>query len=316
MGTPKYLAPERIAGREATPESDLYSVAVIGYEMVAGKPPFKGEDVAATLAAHQRSPVPSLLEVRPDAPPEYVAAIERGLAKDPAARFATAEKMRDALTQPAYDETMAVPTMTLPVTPVPMRDPDPTPTPPPPRRRAAAAPAAASAPTKTKAKTKTTPTTRRRPVWPWVLVCALVLGLVAGAIVLLTNGGEPLPTSAEDPSVTTPQTTPPSLPPSLVPQVPQNLGQLIALLGANPAKYGTRGPELLGKLQSFRSSPSSDGATRLIDEISGWVNKGELNPVIGATAIRVLSSSVSIAQEDEGDDGERVPPGQAKKGQD
>src|SRR5262245_17732991 len=102
MGTPTYLAPERGSGHEATPQSDLYSVAVIGYEMVAGKPPFKGEHVAATLAAHQRSPIPSLYQVRPDAPQEYVTAIERGLAKDPGSRFASAEEMRDALTRPAY----------------------------------------------------------------------------------------------------------------------------------------------------------------------------------------------------------------------
>ncbi len=316
LGTPTYLAPERGAGREATPESDLYSVAVIGYEMVAGKPPFKGEHVAATLAAHQRAEIPSLLAVRPDAPPEYVAAIERGLAKDPGARFASAEEMRDALIEPAYESTQAVRTLTMPLAPTPLRDPEPTPTPTPPPRRMAPVPIPQPARTKTP---KTTPakTGRRRPLWPWVLVGALLLGLVAGAIVGLTGTDDPLPsdsaTQAQEPIVTT---TPPTLPATLVPQVPQTIDQLITLLAANPTKYGTRGPELLAALRSFRAAPSSGAAADLIDEVRGWLDDGELDPVIGAAAIRFLSPTAAAG--DNGDNGNdngngKAPPGQSKK---
>src|SRR5262245_35522605 len=215
LGTPTYLAPERVAGHDATPQSDLYSVAVIGYEMVAGKPPFKGEHVAATLAAHQRAPIPSLLEVRPDAPGGYLDVIERGLAKDPDARFASADEMRDALTQSAFESTQAVRTMTMPIPPAPVLDPEPTPTPStPPARRTMPAPAAkpSTKPKKTK-PTKPTTTRTKRPVWPWVLAGALVLGLLIGAIAGLTSGGSsnesPL---AQEPVVTT---TPPTLPATL-----------------------------------------------------------------------------------------------------
>src|SRR5262249_6195060 len=205
MGTPTYLAPERVAGQEATPRSDLYSVGVIGYEMVAGKPSFKGEHVAATLAAHQRAPVPSLLDVRPDAPAAYAAAIERGLAKDPADRFASADEMRDALTQPAFEETMAVRTQTMPLPPVPPVAPLPGVSRPKPHRQRRRPPKPA--------------TTRAGPPrWRGCLAGALWLGLVAGAIVGLTGNNEPLRTpSGQEPTVVT--TTPPTLPATLVPQV-------------------------------------------------------------------------------------------------
>jgi len=316
MGTPTYLAPERVAGREASPQSDLYSAAVIGYEMVAGKPPFKGEHMAATLAAHQREPIPSLLDVRADAPPEYVAAIERGLAKEPAARFASAEEMRDSLTQPAYEETMAVRTLTMPLAPTPLRDPEPTPTPTPPPRRTAPAPTPAAPVTKPAPVTKTR---RERPVWPWVLVGALLLGLVAGAIVGLTGNDDPLPEtvpSAQEPIVTT---TPPTLPATLVPQVPQTLAQLTALLAADPTKYGEAGPELLKKLQDYQDKPDARRAGDLVERVNKWLDDGELDPTIGAAAIRILSP-LTTTGDDEGDDNGNgnggVPPGQEKKGED
>ena len=309
VGTPTYLAPERVAGHEATPQSDLYSAAVIGYEMVAGKPPFKGEHVAATLAAHQRAPIPSLLDVRPDAPPAYAAAIERGLAKDPGDRFASADEMRDALAQPAYEETMAVRTQTMPLPPVP-------PARPPARSKPEPKPRPQRPPKAKKAK----PARDSRRVWPWVLVGALLLALVAGAIVGLTGNNDPLPNpSAQEPIVTT---TPPTLPATLVPQIPQTLDQLIALLAANPSKYGTRGPELLSRLQAFRGAPSSDSATRLIADVTSWTNRGELDSTIGTAAIRILTPSVSVAGDGQGNgNGDengsgKVAPGKAKKGKD
>jgi len=289
LGTPTYLAPERVAGHEATPQSDLYSVAVIGYEMVAGKPPFKGEHMAATLAAHQRAPIPSLLGVRPDAPDAYLDVIERGLAKDPDARFASADAMREALTQPAYESTQAVRTMTMPIAPVPLRDPEPTPTPAPPRR---AAPVPAPAPTRTKpTKQKGAPARDKRPVWPWVLVAALALGLAIGAIAGLTGGDGPNRSPlAQEPVVTT---TPPTLPATLVPQIPQNLGQLIALLAADPTKYGGAGPELLKKLQDYEDEPDAKRADDIVKRTNEWVSKGQLDAAFGATVIRIITAGTA-----------------------
>jgi serine/threonine protein kinase len=287
LGTPTYLAPERVAGQDATPESDLYSLAVIGYEMVAGKPPFKGEHVAATLAAHQRAPVPSLLDVRPDAPDAYMDVIERGLAKDPDARFASADDMRTALTEPAFESTQAVRTITMPIAPTPLRDPEPTPTPTPPPRRQTA-PVVTPTPT-TK---KTARSREKRPVWPWVLVGALVLGLAIGAIVGLVGDGGGRAPLVQEPVVTT---TPPTLPASLVPQVPQNLAQAIAFLSADPTKYGEAGPELLKKLQDYQAKPDAKRAEDIVKRTTEWMNDGELDSAFGAAVIRIITGSTSVA---------------------
>jgi hypothetical protein len=124
-----------------------------------------------------------------------------------------------------------------------------------------------------------------------VLVGVLVLALVVGAIVALTGNGEPLPdTTAQEPIVTT---TPPTLPATLVPQVPQNLGQAIALLAADPSKYGEAGPDLLKKLQEYQAKPDAKKADDLVRRINDWVAKGDLDSAFGATVVRLLGSATA-----------------------
>jgi hypothetical protein len=200
------------------------------------------------------------------------------LAKDPADRFATADEMRDALAQPALEPTVAMRTQTMPVPPVP-------PVVPP-----AAPPEPRPQPT---TRTTTTATRRSRRIWPWVLVAALLLGLVAGAVVGLTGGNGKLPdTSAQEPVVTT---TPPTLPATLVPQVPQNLAQLTALLAADPTKYGSAGPDLLKQLQDYQAKPDAKKASDLVNKVNGWVDDGKLDPAFGATVLSLLEGSTSVA---------------------
>jgi eukaryotic-like serine/threonine-protein kinase len=82
LGTPAYLAPERIAGQAATPASDLYSLGVVAWECLVGTPPFTGAPVEVALA-HREVPLPPL----PGAVPADVAALIAALtAKDPRAR--------------------------------------------------------------------------------------------------------------------------------------------------------------------------------------------------------------------------------------
>jgi serine/threonine-protein kinase len=86
VGTPAYLAPERVAGAPATPASDLYSLGVVAYECLAGVVPFSGLPLDI-VAAHRYRPLPPL----PPGVPPGVAALAAGLtAKDPAARPASA----------------------------------------------------------------------------------------------------------------------------------------------------------------------------------------------------------------------------------
>jgi len=82
LGTPAYLAPERVAGQPPTPASDLYSLGVVGWECLTGAPPFSGPPVEVALA-HRDRPLPPL----PGAVPADVAALIAELtARDPLAR--------------------------------------------------------------------------------------------------------------------------------------------------------------------------------------------------------------------------------------
>lgn len=81
-GTPRYMSPEQAAGGEATPASDVYSLAIVAYELLVGHPPFTGEPVAVALAQIQRPPPPLTADI-PDA---LTGLVLRALAKDPARR--------------------------------------------------------------------------------------------------------------------------------------------------------------------------------------------------------------------------------------
>lgn len=82
VGTPAYLAPERVAGAPATPASDLYSLGIVAYECLAGTPPFTGTPMQVALA-HQRQAVPPL---RGPVPGHVAAFVAQLTARDPAAR--------------------------------------------------------------------------------------------------------------------------------------------------------------------------------------------------------------------------------------
>jgi len=97
IGTVEYLAPEQIRGEPATAASDRYALAAMAYELLTGRPPFAGRDRDATLAAHLGEPPPPAARLRPELSPEVDSALARGLAKDPAARHASATAFVDAL---------------------------------------------------------------------------------------------------------------------------------------------------------------------------------------------------------------------------
>ncbi|HSD30658.1 MAG TPA: protein kinase [Gemmatimonadales bacterium] len=102
VGTPAYMSPEQALGEEQVDgRSDVYSLACVLYEVLAGEPPFKGPTAQAILARRLNDPVPSLHTVRETVPAEIERAITKALAKVPADRFATAEQFIEALGQPA-----------------------------------------------------------------------------------------------------------------------------------------------------------------------------------------------------------------------
>ncbi|HVE47782.1 MAG TPA: protein kinase [Acidimicrobiales bacterium] len=111
LGTPAYLAPERIQGEPATPQSDLYSLGVVLYEALAGVKPFVGDTALAVATAIATSPTPSLEPVGPGLDPQMVTAVERAMARDPSRRPATAAEMAADLGLAAPGGPPAPPTM-------------------------------------------------------------------------------------------------------------------------------------------------------------------------------------------------------------
>jgi serine/threonine protein kinase len=96
-GTPAYMSPEQCCGQTTTPASDLYSVGIILFEMLAGQRPFKGEQVVDYLEQHLRKPPPALSTLRPGVSRTIETVVARALAKDPKARFASAAAFHQAL---------------------------------------------------------------------------------------------------------------------------------------------------------------------------------------------------------------------------
>ncbi len=97
LGTPAYMAPEQIDGRDADERSDLYSLGVMAYEMVTGRLPFVAENPYAVLKMHQEAQPRPPREVFDDIPPALEAAILCAMAKSPAQRFSSAAEFRAAL---------------------------------------------------------------------------------------------------------------------------------------------------------------------------------------------------------------------------
>ena len=97
LGTPEYESPEQAAGRSAIDgRSDVYSLACVAYEMLAGSPPFTGSSARAILARHLIDPVPPLNTVRSTVSKTMARALEKALNKVPADRFATAGEFAKA----------------------------------------------------------------------------------------------------------------------------------------------------------------------------------------------------------------------------
>ncbi len=115
VGEPAYMAPEQLRGKPATPQSDLWALGVLLYEMLAGRPPFEGANfqmVAHQVIMGEPAPIPGL----PDA---LQAVLARALEKDPEKRFLTALDMAHAVKRAAAGYT--APVQSVPSFPAPAR---------------------------------------------------------------------------------------------------------------------------------------------------------------------------------------------------
>lgn len=96
VGTPSYMSPEQICGREIDVRADLWQVGVIAYECITGRRPFDGATLADTFARICNVPPPSPSSLAP-VPPGFDAWAQRALSRDPDARFSSATEMAAAL---------------------------------------------------------------------------------------------------------------------------------------------------------------------------------------------------------------------------
>jgi len=97
MGTSNYLSPEQASGKPVTPATDVYSLGIVLWELLAGEVPFPGENFVAVALRHINEQPQDLHELRPDVPPRLAAAVARALAKEPAQRFPSMQAFADAL---------------------------------------------------------------------------------------------------------------------------------------------------------------------------------------------------------------------------
>ena len=123
LGTASYISPEQAVGEPASAASDRYALAVVAFELLTGEKPFRAEHFAAQARAHVEDQPPLATERDPSLPRGVDDVLDRGLAKDPAERWASATAMVDALdramgsSRPATEATR--PLAAAPVAPPP-----------------------------------------------------------------------------------------------------------------------------------------------------------------------------------------------------
>ena len=98
IGTPMYMSPEQAAGdKNVDARADLYALACVLYEMLAGQPPFTGPTAESVIRQHVLAAPPAVTQLRPGVPASFATALQRAMSKAPADRFASVSQFARAL---------------------------------------------------------------------------------------------------------------------------------------------------------------------------------------------------------------------------
>jgi eukaryotic-like serine/threonine-protein kinase len=178
MGTAQYLSPEQAQGHAVTATSDIYSIGVMLYEMLAGRLPFEGDSAVAVALKHLSEAPAPISQWRPDVHPALEAVVMAALAKDPAQRWQSAEDLAAGL-EAARTQIEAGPnggqdTAGFAAIPVPAAD--------------ATAPTVPAETTAPAVAPVYEPRRKPRRPWWWWAIGALVLALVAVLGYLILSG--------------------------------------------------------------------------------------------------------------------------------
>ena len=98
LGTPQYMSPEQIDGENVDGRSDIYSLGVLGWELLTGRRPWAGESLYGVIYSQKHAELPRITSLRPRVPANLLFAIEGALAKDKAQRWQSADQFLEQLT--------------------------------------------------------------------------------------------------------------------------------------------------------------------------------------------------------------------------
>ncbi len=125
MGTPAYMAPEQVMGREVDARADLYAIGVVLYRLLSGQLPFEADTAIAMVQKQISDPPTPITTFCPDLPSWCEVILDRALQKNPSDRFQSAEEFRGALRSAVQPQTLGeMPTFVTPTPPGLLVDPD------------------------------------------------------------------------------------------------------------------------------------------------------------------------------------------------
>ena len=189
VGTAQYLSPEQAKGTAVDQRSDIYSLGIVLYELLTGTVPFTGDTPVEIAMKHiSETPEPPSAK-RPDVPHDLDMVVIRALAKDPAERYQSAEEMEADLervgrgvaisreTEESATQILSAPTTVMSSLAAPTGV----------TRVQRPRPGVAAPPPAPPVYYDYDEPMRRRPVWPWLLAAAFVIGAIVGGYFLYTQ---------------------------------------------------------------------------------------------------------------------------------